>query len=462
MLFILTIVYFSSVAAVFYFKVHTKAHAWQSVLPESKAPTAKSRILVIAPHCDDETLGCGGLIKRSVNANSVVYVAIITNGDSFRRSAAWESRSVRLSSADYLALAQKRQQESVAAMALLGVPEQQIRFLDYPDRGLSPMWNSFWFMPYRSSSTGLEQSPDENPYRNIVSYRGKCLLDDLVALIREVKPTDIYVSHPMDDHPDHAAAAAFVNAALIRLQTEGNKDFLQTVIHTYLIHRGDWPLPQGLHPSEELLPPNSFHQADGTTSILYLSYSDEKAKEQALNKYESQMPMLGRFMTSFIRENELFNTQMPEQAVINRSIDIKQLSDWGGVLPLMLDPVDDDLLRHMDPAVDLRAVYLTRKDNMLYVRLDTNSRIKYHIQYRLNLRGFSRDFRQSEALTVTAGSWKKTQPTEVESKAKGKSWVFAIPLDLIGNPAHVAIYAETKYMGVPADRTATCFVKLNN
>lgn len=38
------------------------------------------KILVIAPHCDDEILGCGGTMAKHVHSGDEVYVAIVTNG----------------------------------------------------------------------------------------------------------------------------------------------------------------------------------------------------------------------------------------------------------------------------------------------------------------------------------------------------------------------------------------------
>ena len=37
-------------------------------------------ILIIAPHCDDEILGCGGSMSKHVQNRHNVYVAIVTNG----------------------------------------------------------------------------------------------------------------------------------------------------------------------------------------------------------------------------------------------------------------------------------------------------------------------------------------------------------------------------------------------
>lgn len=39
-----------------------------------------SNILVIAPHCDDEVLGCAGMMAKKIDQGATVFVAIVTNG----------------------------------------------------------------------------------------------------------------------------------------------------------------------------------------------------------------------------------------------------------------------------------------------------------------------------------------------------------------------------------------------
>ncbi|MFQ3611471.1 MAG: PIG-L family deacetylase, partial [Fimbriimonadales bacterium] len=50
-------------------------------------PTANQRLLIIAPHPDDEVLGCGGLIAEAVRQGSAVRVVAITAGDGFSGAA---------------------------------------------------------------------------------------------------------------------------------------------------------------------------------------------------------------------------------------------------------------------------------------------------------------------------------------------------------------------------------------
>ena len=46
------------------------------------------RLLVLAPHCDDETLGAGGLIREALRRGMDVRVVIATAGDAYTRCSA--------------------------------------------------------------------------------------------------------------------------------------------------------------------------------------------------------------------------------------------------------------------------------------------------------------------------------------------------------------------------------------
>ena len=71
-------------------------------------PTAKS-LLVVAPHYDDEVLGCGGLIARCVASQAVVRVLFLTDGGADHRG---DARA---------AYTERRRQEATAAAAVLGL-----------------------------------------------------------------------------------------------------------------------------------------------------------------------------------------------------------------------------------------------------------------------------------------------------------------------------------------------------
>jgi LmbE family N-acetylglucosaminyl deacetylase len=85
-------------------------------------PTAQ-RILVLAPHPDDETLGAGGFIARATGNRVPVEVIAATDGEH-----AYE---------DNAGLAERRTAEQTAALAVLGVPSRSVHRLHLPDSGLS-------------------------------------------------------------------------------------------------------------------------------------------------------------------------------------------------------------------------------------------------------------------------------------------------------------------------------------
>src|SRR5262249_1750285 len=207
---LLPFLYFGTASAMFIFRIHTENTDRTSVLlPSFPAPDESKRILVFAPHCDDETLGCSGLLQQAVKSGAEARVVLITNGDGFRVAVEREFRSLKVEPKDYIQFAGIRQQETYKALKNLGVPREDVTFLGYPDRGLMPLWNDFWSpdKPFHSAYTGLDNAAYDLAFRKGAPYCGSSLLNDIKNVMRDARPTDIYVTHPSDDHPDHCAAA---------------------------------------------------------------------------------------------------------------------------------------------------------------------------------------------------------------------------------------------------------------
>jgi LmbE family N-acetylglucosaminyl deacetylase len=117
------------------------------------------RLLVLAPHPDDEVIGCGGVVAQHLDGGSRVRVVVATDGGQAGVPAT-------------------REEESRNALALLcgaGDPAGEITFLGYPDRELAA-------------------------HRDELSYR-------LAAILREYRPDLILVASPIEFHPDHLALA---------------------------------------------------------------------------------------------------------------------------------------------------------------------------------------------------------------------------------------------------------------
>ena len=80
--------------------------------------------LILAPHADDESLGCGGLIAASCAAGRPPLVVIVTDGvGSHPGSPSWPADRLR----------RTREAEAQAAVALLGLPAGRLSFLRLPD-----------------------------------------------------------------------------------------------------------------------------------------------------------------------------------------------------------------------------------------------------------------------------------------------------------------------------------------
>ncbi len=86
------------------------------------------RVLILAPHPDDESLGCGGLIAALCAAGRPPWVVILTDGSGSHPN----SRSV-----PPLKMRAVRAQEARDAAALLGLPADFLVFLALPD-GAAP------------------------------------------------------------------------------------------------------------------------------------------------------------------------------------------------------------------------------------------------------------------------------------------------------------------------------------
>jgi len=138
-----------------------------------------SRILVLAPHMDDEALGCGGSLHRHVLAGESVTVAYLTDG---------RKGDPALNALDLPADERERREERLAAVrcdearrsaAVLGV--RDLRFLGNRDQEL------------------------------VVSPKTRRQVREL---LEEVRPDLVYLPFPTDHHPDHRATNRIFLSAL--------------------------------------------------------------------------------------------------------------------------------------------------------------------------------------------------------------------------------------------------------
>jgi LmbE family N-acetylglucosaminyl deacetylase len=134
-------------------------------------------VMVISPHQDDEVLGCGGLIALKRRQGVPVQVVFITDGAASHQ---WHPQYQGGE------IAPIRHQEALTALAILGVEEHHVHFLDKPDGKLKYL-------------------KDADRRQTIA---------ELAQLIRSFKPQEVYVTHRCDRSADHESAYALTQAAL--------------------------------------------------------------------------------------------------------------------------------------------------------------------------------------------------------------------------------------------------------
>src|SRR5438128_2100102 len=94
--------------------------------PSIEPAAASDRVLIVAPHMDDEAIGAGAYALDALRAGADVFVAFLTAGDCARFSARILHRSVAPTPADYLSVGRTRIGEAHRAMRILGVPPDHL------------------------------------------------------------------------------------------------------------------------------------------------------------------------------------------------------------------------------------------------------------------------------------------------------------------------------------------------
>ena len=263
------------------------------------------RILVLAPHPDDETLSSGGLIQQAQAMGLPVHVAFLTNGDNNEWAFSLYRGALSLDPTSVLEGGLVRHQEALNATAALGLKPEDVTFLGYPDFGTLRIWLDHWRdrEPLRAMMTERNAVPYTSALSPNAPYRGESILADLTTVLRDFKPTKIIVSDPDDQNPDHQALNIFTRVALWNLRDE-----ISPEVYTYLVHYGRFPAPRGLLKDAPLEPPANFDVGD-IWHTLPLTPAQVDRKLAALQQHKTQWDASAKYLESFVRSNELFAAQ---------------------------------------------------------------------------------------------------------------------------------------------------------
>lgn len=275
------------------------------------------RVLVLVPHPDDEVLGASGVLREAVRRGLPVRLVFLTFGDSNEWSfLAYRKRPVVMPGGA-LAMGVIRRREALAAAATLGVPAADLTFLGYPDYGTLDIWRSHWGQspPDRGRLTRVRAVPYPTAFRPGAPFKGEEILADLESVLREFRPTRIFVSHPADHHPDHAALYLFTRVALWDLQGQ-----VSATLHPFLVHYPGWPHRTG----NELAPPDRLLSGFQWQS-RELDPEAVAAKRTALAEHRTQYGYSASRLLSFVCPNELYG-DLAADATASGSVDLGGLT----------------------------------------------------------------------------------------------------------------------------------------
>jgi LmbE family N-acetylglucosaminyl deacetylase len=227
--------------------------------------SASDRVLVIAPHPDDESLVAGGALARALAAGAHLRVIFATDGD----NAPWIQRRFerrwRIGEAERARFGVLRRGEAVRAVAALGLDASSAIFLGIPDQGVGAA----------------------------LLDGGSSIVADLRSQIEAARPTLIIAPSLFDLHPDHNALAVVLELALQQL----GRGVARPRVLSYIVHSHTTP------------------GARRDTYSLWLSEDERKRKRNAVLCYESQLSVHRKLYLEFEREREIFFEDDQELAV---------------------------------------------------------------------------------------------------------------------------------------------------
>lgn len=205
--------------------------------PAFPAITAQTRLLVVAPHPDDETLANGLLMQRVRAAGGAVHVLLLTDGDNNPWPQRWVERRWFVDAAGRKRWGRRRRAECQEALHRLGMPVSALQPLGWPDMGV------------------IER----------LLQPGRQALAELATALADFAPSLIAMPALDDRHPDHGAAHVLVRMASARLEHA-------PALLGFRIHGRDEAAPT--------------FAPDGTPA-------QQRAKQEALTVYGTQLALSG-------------------------------------------------------------------------------------------------------------------------------------------------------------------------
>jgi len=291
-----------------------RRHAGRLQAPPTLDVPRGTRLLVIAPHPDDETLSAGGLMARVHETGGRVNVVYLTDGEGYPEGVQSEDHVESPAAVDYRGYGRQRRREARNALLALGLDRASYTFLGFPDGGLAKLMRGYWSerrAAYRSPYTRQDRPPKSEIVIADTKYRGEDLTQELALIIADFKPTMILAPRKEDQHADHCAAWFFLADALTDIRRV-HPGFSADVVN-YIVHFYSWPFED----EESRLPPPPGLRGGASGWLRFpLTPAETRLKRAALRRYSTQMHVMDWFLDGFARSNEVFSRPAPFRVVL--------------------------------------------------------------------------------------------------------------------------------------------------
>jgi LmbE family N-acetylglucosaminyl deacetylase len=217
-------------------------------LRETLSLAASDRLLIIAPHPDDESIAAGGVLQVAKAAGAAVRVLVLTDGDNNPWPQRWIEKRWRIDAAARARWGARRRVEAEAALRLLGVDPSDVRFLALPDMGIT----------------------------DLLMRDDAAVASVLRAEAASFKPTLLVAPAPSDRHPDHSAA--FLLATRACAQASADMRVLAFAVHGDAVEDAD--------------------------VVIALSAEQQRVKYEAIRAHASQMRLSQSRFLKFAQARE--------------------------------------------------------------------------------------------------------------------------------------------------------------
>jgi len=442
--------------------------AYWSEMPDLEPFKNNERVMILAPHPDDEAIACSGVIQQALKAGAKVRVVYLTNGDHNELAFIVYEKRLTMRQGEFVHMGKVRREESISAMKFLGLSENDLVFLGYPDYGTFNIFSQYWGTkkPFRDRLTRISSVPYKENVSYGAAYCGENILNDLTRQIADYRPDKIFVSHPADVNVDHKSFYLFLQVALSDLEGK----IAAPKVYPYLVHCLDWPKPRHYHPELALYPPRKFIGSQISWSWLGLGFEELDKKYQTILFYRSQTQTSAFYLLAFARENELFGdySVLELQPQDGRDGGISYFGASGfldeGASPGYPDAGDA-------LAGKTGQVSYAQKDGYFYVRVDNPGKISSRFGILLYLFGYSKDTafaRMPKIRVIVTGKKIRVFNGKIRladsgvAVEYGKNFlVLKIPLKLLGGPDYLLTSMKAFRGSLPVDAVGFRKIKLD-